>query len=75
MNLFNFSTLNVETLIIGVTHREGLSGERAVLNNGVKKLILLHAFKNKSDSIFFLAKLTGGICSVNVVNSYLGVFL
>ena len=50
-------SLKIVSLIICMTHREGFSGESSVGNYRREKLLLLHRFKLKSDTVRSFGKL------------------
>ena len=61
------SCLDVKALIVGVTHREGLSRESAVLDDGREKLRLVHIGENESDTAVLLRERPDVLDTVDIV--------
>ena len=51
-----FASFNVESLILSVSHREGLSRESAVLDNCGEELGLVHIGESECDTLVLVCK-------------------
>ena len=60
--------LGVESLVLRVTHRECLAGERTVRDNRGEQLLLAHSVKENGNGIRTRRKGTGCILTVNIIH-------
>ena len=57
-----------------MTHRKGFARERTIGGNCGEKIAFFHTVKYKAYGVFLLAKLTGGIGAVDIIDFGAGKF-
>ena len=72
---FNSSAFQIVSLFTSMTHREGLSRERAVEDDRLKELVLCHTVKDKAYCAFLFTKHGNRIFTVDIVNFSGCIFL
>lgn len=64
----NFPGFHIKSLILCVTHGKGLSGQRAVADDGREKLLLAHIGKQKTDGIIAHRQSGNNIFAVDIIH-------
>ena len=58
----------IEALVVGFAHGEGLSGQSAVEDHGGEELILIHAGQDEADGVGLGSQLLGDVLAVDIVD-------
>ena len=60
--------LQIETLLVGFAHGEGLSGKSSVQDNSFKQIILVHRREEKSHATLFTANPFHHIITMDIIH-------